>query len=71
MEIHFVIKTKVDVLLKVQDILSIFENGIQRNIGGVFNDLTIDVNSLTIENEQIDRKHTKQTTKRQPSDEIA
>lgn len=63
MEVHFILKTKVDVVLQVQDLLALLENGIQKNFGGIFNDLSIDLDSIMIENEKYERKVFKQSSK--------
>lgn len=55
-EVHFNIRTKVNVQLQVQELLSVIEDSIRKNTGGMFSDVAIDLSSLTIENQRIIRR---------------
>lgn len=55
-EVHFNVRTKINVQLQVQELLAVFEDAIRKNVAGVFSDVAIDLNSLTIENQRIERR---------------
>ncbi len=55
MEVHFNIKTKVNVNLSAQDLLAVLDEGIRKNLGNLFDDAKVDLSSLTVENQKLPR----------------